>query len=273
VSVVLLTLILSVPAASIAGPAIHPVSLRSAEENEQQAARALSNAKDVLKMARDLDDAESAAVAAEAVHLAQEVLERAAENTRTLRAVIRGIRHRRPGPGTGVVSDMRGDVYIRTGLGDISMRGDFILEQGDEIVTGADARMSFSLEGGSEITLGPESVFTATQMREDFSFSLAVGRLKAWVKNLGRRRFNIRSPHAICGVRGTEFEVEAGASGTTVTVYSGVVETKPEHGRAVMVRAGWRFRVGPDGRGSLETVGGVSLLTPGPSTVQVKAAL
>jgi len=117
---------------------------------------------------------------------------------------------------------------------------------------------SYSDEDGLE----SDSAFTATQMKGDFSFSLAFGKFKAWVKLASGRRFRVHATFATAAVRGTEFEVEATASGTSVTVHSGMVEVTPTGGKAVMVNAGWRFHVDSSGQGEFEMVGGVSRLTP-----------
>ncbi len=269
----MLAMILTVPGprtALGAAPVINPISLQSAVQTEQQATAALSNAEKVLKMARDIHDAEAEAVTAEAVRIAKRALKQARERKHDLEIIVHTIKKRQPGPGAGSVAAMQGDVYIRTGEGDLKIGPEFILQQGDEIVTGSNAHLELALQGGSRIRLGADSAFIATQMKDGFSFSLVFGKYMAKVRQLRKRRFRVRTPEAVCGVRGTEFEVERTTSGTTVVVRSGVVEVTPRGGKAVMVRAGWRIHVDPDGRGSLEIAGGLSMFTPGANAARMQ---
>lgn len=154
-----------------------------------------------------------------------------------------------------VVRGIEGDVFIRTGTGDIRIGSTFILRQGDEIRTGRDAHIELELSDGSRIRLGPDSSFKAEQLTGEFSFSLAFGRLKAIVKKLAMRRFSVRTPSVAVAVRGTEFEVLQSSTETVIEVYTGVVEASPAAGgAAVTVEAGWRLHLTPAGDSRLVAV-------------------
>ncbi|MBI3507735.1 MAG: FecR domain-containing protein [Proteobacteria bacterium] len=92
------------------------------------------------------------------------------------------------------------------------------VDRGDEIRTGADGRVELALSSEGMIELGPNSSLTVANLEEKHTFiDLARGTLVAklkWLKSEGRR-LEVRSPTAVCAVRGTEFGVEVAEDGKT----------------------------------------------------------
>lgn len=243
---------------------IRAVSLQSARQAEQQAIDALTYAEKVVQMAQDLKDADALAVANEAADTANAALKKAIQHRRNLENITHSLKQRQKGAETGTASKLQGDVYIRTDAGDLKIDPGFIIQQGDMILTGHQSGIEINLSQGSKILLGANSSFTAAQMDGDYTFSQVFGRLKAWVVGMkqGGHRFSVITSHCAIGVRGTEFEVNATTATTTVTVRSGKVEAKPTNGEPIMVNAGWRFHVGTEGQGSLESLESISFFTP-----------
>jgi len=107
------------------------------------------------------------------------------------------------------------------------------LQSGDQIQTAAEARCEVKLNDGSVVRLGERSHFTFDQAQltagnRQVEGSLLSGKLWAWVNKLkwGRDRFDIKSPTAVCAVRGTIYRMEADST-TRVAVYDGQVDIGP----------------------------------------------
>jgi len=142
------------------------------------------------------------------------------------------------------VSEVVGDVYVKArGASDFSPLGDreHVLA-GYTVKTGPGAGVTLNWVDGSRIRIGPETTMRVrkcvlnrnTQARTSL-FDLEVGRI--WVRVLsalsGQNKFEIRTPTATAGVRGTVFLVEVDESGETeVAVYEGEVHLKSRKGEA-----------------------------------------
>jgi hypothetical protein len=105
-----------------------------------------------------------------------------------------------------------------------------VLHEGDVIVTGADGRVELRIATGTQLRIGPGA---RAELREApaaggrFRLRLAVGNLWAHVaKLLAGDRFEIETENGVAGVRGTEFTVDAAASGgdDLLRVYEGAVQ-------------------------------------------------
>ena len=99
--------------------------------------------------------------------------------------------------------------------------------------------------GGSLLRLAEETVFrlearrVAGDERVD-AFTLAAGTLRCVAARLAGQGYAVHSPSAIMGVRGTDFVVEAGPDGETLSVLDGTVEALHRAGdRGVMVGTGY----------------------------------
>ncbi len=156
------------------------------------------------------------------------------------------------------VSDVVGEVSVKarsdsdfTPLGDTRQ-----VLAGSEVRTGPDSAVTLNWVNGSRIRLGPEtsvrvrkcSLNTNTKATTSL-FDLDMGRI--WVRVLsmvgGKSKFEIRTPTATAGVRGTVFFVEVDRTGSTaVAVYEGAVEVATDTGRAT-VGEGQQATVGPGG--------------------------
>lgn len=150
----------------------------------------------------------------------------------------------------------RGWIELRKGgRGDwkrISGDSRIILEEGDEVKTLRASTVEIYMDDGSRMKLAPLSLFKLREEKEETSsVGLFFGRIRSWVKRNLARKFEVRTPSAVCAVRGTDFTVAADNQGnTSVEVYSGSVLTGDAGGRTTLVRAGQMVSVGAgDGLG------------------------
>lgn len=85
------------------------------------------------------------------------------------------------------------------------------LDPDDSIKTGSSGSAEISLENQGVITLGRNTEFEVRSMeKEDSSFKLVLGSLIAKIEKFAmkKRRLAVRTPSAVCAIRGTEFAVE-----------------------------------------------------------------
>ncbi len=105
-----------------------------------------------------------------------------------------------------------------------------LLGPGDRVRTGEGGGLHLALADGSSLALGPNTEITLQALGgggegSDTVVELARGLLNALVeRHKGRSSFEERTANAVVAVKGTEFEVQAGAQETVVTVNEGVVE-------------------------------------------------
>lgn len=142
------------------------------------------------------------------------------------------------------VSGVAGEVLVKSATdNDFRPIGDADHVLAGYIVrTGADGDVTLNWVDGSRIRLAPETSIRVrkaslnTNTKETTSlFDLDTGRI--WVRVLsaigGKTKFEVRTPTATAGVRGTVFSVAVDGSGhTSVAVYEGEVEVDAESGTA-----------------------------------------
>jgi hypothetical protein len=144
-------------------------------------------------------------------------------------------------PVAGKVSYMDGDVFRADKeegpFRKLKLDGD--LFEGDFLKTEESGRLEARLSDRSILRLAPGSRMRLEQARfsksdegeKKFTAKLMAGRLWAKVTSLfGDSKFEVATPNAVAGVRGTVFAVDRGADkSTTVKVFSGkvVVSNKP----------------------------------------------
>ena len=159
--------------------------------------------------------------------------------------------HNLGGKADAVSSGVSGEVKIsRNGkFADLyGSDGDF-LEPGDKIQTGADGKIDLVMKDGHKIHLEPHS--TLTFEKENVSF-LQVGELAAMrelikVTNF-KKKFEVRTPSAICGIRGTEYSIQTSPEGTKVEVHEGTVEVWDlKKIQSIVLEAGFKVFVPMDG--------------------------
>ncbi|MFH1189369.1 MAG: FecR family protein [Candidatus Omnitrophota bacterium] len=149
----------------------------------------------------------------------------------------------------GVVTEMAGGVRIlKNGAYDWNYaKPNDVLEEGDKIETADDGRASVSFENGNLLILQSNSRVMLATMRKDpktgefdNTFESDGGKIKAVVEKLGKKStFRVKTPTALCGVRGTVMYVNV-AAGATQAFYEGGggVVTNPVSGDTAFVESG-----------------------------------
>ena len=147
----------------------------------------------------------------------------------------------------GVVEIMRQGTFSWT-----SVKAGDALEIGDQLRTAGGGRAEVVLQDGSRVRLGPRSSFTVDRVeKESFSMKLGFGSLKAWVKHIAGRQFDVRTPTAVCSVRGTEFGVDVDPSSqrTQVDLYRGLLGVQDNKGNSLLLHEGQRLTIDRQGLG------------------------
>ena len=131
-----------------------------------------------------------------------------------------------------------GDVQVkRAGENNFSeLKVNDMLYPGDSIKTAAGSRAGLVTKGGAEVRLNENSTFEMSaggKLRE--MLNLSVGQL--WTRMLHKMaKINVRTPSAVCAIRGTEADIEQ-RSLLTVKVYEGHVDVSNSLGKQ-QLRAG-----------------------------------
>jgi ferric-dicitrate binding protein FerR (iron transport regulator) len=116
---------------------------------------------------------------------------------------------------------------------------------GDTVKTGADGRADLLLPNGSTLNLDAASAVTLL----DDGLNLLFGQIRAKVQHVMGQRFDVRTPTAICGVRGTDFIVreKAGKPASLVVIEGQVAFSDIKGIKTVLVNAGQQSYLLPDG--------------------------
>ncbi|MEI7481013.1 MAG: FecR family protein [Elusimicrobiota bacterium] len=157
-----------------------------------------------------------------------------------------------------IIMSPEGKVEARTGPSSewIQVKGDTKIAVGAEIRTGKDSTAGVFFPDGSRFMLGNNTLFSVEATdKKKAGFQLKLGRLKAAVAGYFSSRFEVRTPSAVCAVRGTEFELDvADNGGTEMNVSEGLVEVNDSKGAMAVVSSEERIKVGMDGMTPPETV-------------------
>lgn len=136
--------------------------------------------------------------------------------------------------GAVLKKDVSRNIWIPAKVGDI-------LDNGDSLKTEKDGYTELKFEDGSIVKVGAN---TELNIYKNYLF-LAIGYIKLYITKLFPN-FEVRTPSAIAGVRGTEFSVEVLQDMTTlVTVYEGEVELTAQN-RTIRLRKGESGIAKPD---------------------------
>lgn len=135
---------------------------------------------------------------------------------------------------TGCVYDLKGGVQVvKAGRpGGFAASKGLPLSEGDSLKTGAGAWCELLFKDGTFIKLEENSetafeTLKASSEERTFSFSFLKGKalwMAARLKGKMTSRFSVRTPSAVCAVRGTDFTIAVSTSGeTSVGLFEGKV--------------------------------------------------
>ncbi|MDD5302395.1 MAG: FecR family protein [Elusimicrobia bacterium] len=126
-----------------------------------------------------------------------------------------------------------------------------VLAPGDQLKTGTGSRATVTFDDASRVDLSPGSSFTLKEATPQASgMELKLGSLRAWISKSLNRRFQVRTPTAVCSVRGTEFGVDVDGGGDTrVQMFGGLLAVSDKSGNEVLVKDRESIEVTREGLG------------------------
>jgi hypothetical protein len=136
------------------------------------------------------------------------------------------------------------------------VEGTGALQAGDSVKTNWRGKMRMYLEDGSRVDMGSSSSVTLENDGAggtSTTVKLGLGRLKAWVKK-AKRKFEVRTPSAVCAVRGTEFEVETDGNRTAVDLINGMLAVSDNAGNESLLTGGQHVNVDERGIGAVQSL-------------------
>jgi hypothetical protein len=107
------------------------------------------------------------------------------------------------------------------------------------------------------VELNPGSSFTLKEASPEASgMELKLGSLRAWISKSLNRRFQVRTPTAVCSVRGTEFGVDVSDTGDTqVQMFGGLLAVSDKAGNEVLIKDRDSISVTSEGLGRVTDAG------------------
>jgi hypothetical protein len=127
---------------------------------------------------------------------------------------------------------------------------------GSEVRTSGNSKAAVYFPDGSNFQLSNNTSFEVeTTNKKQAGFKLKMGRLKAAVAGYFASRFQVRTPTAVCAVRGTAFDIEVGESGNTeMSVSEGLVEVNDSKGAMAVVSSEERINITSEGMSRPEAI-------------------
>ena len=158
--------------------------------------------------------------------------------------------------GDASVTFLSGSAEIKKKSGEtVPARLRMPLDFGDEIKTADNSTMEISLDESVKIRVSAASLFRLSSQNKNArtsenKFSLEYGKVWSSVNRLRKNKnFEIETPVAIAGVRGTIFAVKADESGTTVYVGAGQVGFLSKAlGKEVVLDKSYTVRIDSEGK-------------------------
>ncbi|MHB0994910.1 MAG: FecR family protein [Elusimicrobiales bacterium] len=146
------------------------------------------------------------------------------------------------------IYDLEGEVSVqRPGGAAEKGRKGLALNEGDSLRTGGKAWCELLFKDGSYVKLDADSEVSIEKLlagKEEraLSFSFLRGKalwMAAKLKKIISSKFSIRTPNAVCAVRGTDFTMIVSTSGeTSVGLYEGAVALSGEAGEKTLAAGG-----------------------------------
>jgi len=127
----------------------------------------------------------------------------------------------------------------------VAVKAPFMLEVGDQVKTGPKSKAEIYIKYGSKIRLGEETTFVIGAVAPEGNVvEVARGKMQAWIRKFVGRGFTVRTPTAVCAVRGTVFGVEVSEAGqTTWDLFSGSVQIADNRNRTIDLQPNQRLEV------------------------------
>ena len=153
----------------------------------------------------------------------------------------------------GIRLSPQGAVEMRTGPQDAwyAVSAPTALRAGSEVRTGRDASAEIDFSDGSKVRLASDTSFNVDQAESAESrFTLLRGKIQAAFAGLFSSKIRLRTPTAVCAVRGTVFELSADDKDTAISMAEGLIEVKDNKGNNAVVSSEETLKIGQDGMGT-----------------------
>ena len=140
-------------------------------------------------------------------------------------------------PTAGVVTSVEGKPEVKRVGAKTSgaLKLNDILNEGDTVKTGPATRVGIAFVGGAELRINENSTFKMLNGGGDKPTSVFTALGNAWTRLLsGNARIEVRTPAAVCAVRGTEADVNIAGGPMTVKVYEGHVDVMNDKGTTAL---------------------------------------
>lgn len=127
----------------------------------------------------------------------------------------------------------------------VAVKAPYMLEVGDQVKTGPKSKAEIYIKYGSKVRLGAETAFILRKVSpQENGVEVIRGKMQAWIRKFAGRGFTVRTPAAVCAVRGTVFEVEVSETGQTAwNLFSGSLRIVDNRNRAVDLAPNQRLEV------------------------------
>lgn len=143
-----------------------------------------------------------------------------------------------------------GAVDVRAGAGTEwrPVSGEETVTAGMEVRTHRTSTAQLRFEDGSVIQINPYSIFAVDKSdSQETGFSLKLGKIRAAFAGLLSSRVSIKTPTAVCAVRGTVFDMGVEGKETQVKMAEGVLEVKDSQGKQAVVTSEEQVKIGEHG--------------------------
>lgn len=139
--------------------------------------------------------------------------------------------------------------YLKAGTTEWkAVKAPHMLEMGDQVKTGPKSKAEIYMKYGSKLRLGAGTQFTVSKVSpEGNAVDVLRGKLTAWVRKFKGRGFSVRTPSAVCAVRGTTFGVDVDPAGqSTWDLFDGSVQVSDARNNTVDLAPNQRLQVVPN---------------------------
>ncbi|MFI5360906.1 MAG: FecR domain-containing protein [Elusimicrobiota bacterium] len=118
----------------------------------------------------------------------------------------------------------------------VALKLNDVLNEGDTVKTGPKTLVGIAFVGGAELRINENSTFKMLSGGGDKPTSVWTALGNAWTRHLkGNARIEVRTPTAVCAVRGTEADVDiSGGGALAVKVYEGAVDVSNDKGTTAL---------------------------------------
>lgn len=156
------------------------------------------------------------------------------------------------------LGEIRGKVLVRSKASQLwnQVSKGFTLKSGDAVKTRRHSNALLIFDDGTKVEVGSKSFFVLKDVQANKkTLNFSFGRMKAWVRKSIRQRFTVRTPTAVCSVRGTEFSVNVaqGSGATQVSLFKGLLGVADIKGNEVLLKPGQSVDVNKQGLGATST--------------------